>query len=466
MSVAQFPRLIIAKEVAFPAAGTATKALTDGQIAFFDATTKLSVTAVSGAVSADGNAADLFVAQYSGNPKTGTIKSYVMRAKDIQSVYKKAYTAPVNQVSYVGFDGSDTTKTLSFLCETDYSIGIRLESEEINNYFGNPGIFRPVSVTTPCCEDCTAGCTPVDCTQPTLDLVRHINADQYLNQGLTNSGVPASYVSAVMVTDGTYTATSAGSFTVVNGDQWISVPETSNNNDAGKYDTDGSTIAVGDLLRIGSSAATSPVYQVIEVGGSVNNTFLVKLHTPYQGSSGTVSAANVGVITASTVCGIKITGGYFNPSTGCACEPLFLLRKPTIFKLSPGAGWECMTDPSGDGTFDGFITYSVDAVLGNGSGAEIYNLENEVLGYSFKRETFGYDPRYQLGLNRFAVAATNYDQYWIRFKYRYDSGTVLGGQADTHYTIIAVPQGGSLASAMDTFLNAWIIAEPISLPQI
>lgn len=450
MSLAQFPALIIAKEVAFPSAGVRTTALTDGQIAFFDVATNLSVVA-AGTVDGGGNAQDLFIAQYTGDPKTGTNKTYPMLAKNIKQVYKKAYTAPVNQVSYFGFDGTDTEKTLSFLCETDYSLGIRLESEEINNYFGNAGLFRFVQITTACCEDCTAGCTPIDCKQPTADLVRHFNADNFLNQSTNGSTVPASYASAVMVTDGTFTANNGTGFsmTVVNRSTAVTT--------SGAHG-----LSAGAYVRIGGTGNTVAVYKV----AAVPTTTTLTLDTPFQGASATVAAANWGPMTASTVCGIQVTGGYYNPSNGCSCEALFIRRKPTIFKLSPGTGWDCLVDVDLDGTYDGFITYTTDAVIGNGSGAEIAELENELLGYTYKRETFGYDPRWQLGINRFAVAATNYDMYYIRFEHKFESGTIFGTRSDIHYTIVAVPQGGSLSTALTTLLNTWIVAEPISLPTI
>lgn len=452
------PTLIISSgsSTDLPTVATRTNALTSGQIGAYLVSTNVATDSSGVVVST--NAQDIYFAQYTGVAATGTIKSYPLMAKDIIKVWKKTYVAAVQQVSYVGFDGSDTTKTLSFLCDTDYSVGIRFESEEINNYFGNAGLFRFVSVTTDCCESCDAGCTPVDCKDATIDMVNQINKDSFINQ----------YVSAVMVTDGSFSASSAGVFTVTNGADWISVVETSNNNDAGKYAADASTIAVGDFLRIGGTGNTSAVYVVEEVGGSVNDTFLIRLNTPYQGSTGTVLAANVGVITATTVCGIKLTGLSYDPSTGfpCSAEPLFLRRKPVTFVISPGAGFECVQDSTGDFTWDGFATYTTPAVFGNGTGAEVYELENEVLGYKTKRETFGFDPRWQKNVSRFAVAATNYDLFYIRHYHTYESSTIIGTQRDQHLLILATPNGSTMTTSLTTLLNAWIVAEPISLPTI
>lgn len=114
---------------------------------------------------------------------------------------------------------------------------------------------------------------------------------------------------AEMLTDGTFSASSGGSFTVTNGDTIITVPESAGAAaDAGKYAADASTMVVGDYLRIGGTAATSPVYKIAAITGAGTALCTITLDCPYQGATATVTAANVGEITATTVIGFKLTG--------------------------------------------------------------------------------------------------------------------------------------------------------------
>jgi hypothetical protein len=106
-------------------------------------------------------------------------------------------------------------------------------------------------------------------------------------------------------------ATSAGVLSVTNGSKYVKIVESASAEaDAGKYDTDGSTIAVGDFLRIGT-AVTSPCYKVVAVGGTTAAA-LITLDTPYQGTTNASVAANAAeVIAAASAAtanaGVKLT---------------------------------------------------------------------------------------------------------------------------------------------------------------
>jgi hypothetical protein len=113
-----------------------------------------------------------------------------------------------------------------------------------------------------------------------------------------------------MLTDGTFTASSGGSFTVTTDSTIITTVESAGGAaDAAKYAADASTMAVGDVIRIGGATVASPVYVITAITIPAGQaTATITLNMPYQGTSGTVVAGNVGVMSAITAWGIKLTG--------------------------------------------------------------------------------------------------------------------------------------------------------------
>ena len=139
-----------------------------------------------------------------------------------------------------------------------------------------------------------------------LSMVSQINYKE--NLGKINGTGPM--VRAEMLTNGTFTASSAGAFTVAQDSNTITVVESAASAaDAGKYNADASTFAVGDMIRIGGTGNTSPVYTITAISGAGTALCTITLNTPYQGTSGSVLAANVGYIaTTANLYGVKITG--------------------------------------------------------------------------------------------------------------------------------------------------------------
>jgi hypothetical protein len=66
-----------------------------------------------------------------------------------------------NQITYAGFDGIDSTKTIKAGCDEQYSLTIRARSLYIDQAWAY-GLTRTVTVTTPCCADCGDNCATVD----------------------------------------------------------------------------------------------------------------------------------------------------------------------------------------------------------------------------------------------------------------------------------------------------------------
>lgn len=458
MSVTKFPRLLIgsvAADGALTVSGT-TGSLTAGQIGF--ATLNGVLTNAAGTVDSNGNAKDLIVAQGTG-AVDGSIKSYPMLAKKVKKVWSKTYTATTAQVSYAGYDGADATKTLGFKCDTNYSLGIQLYSSLIEKYYGDAGLKRYITITTPCCDNCDTGCDSEDCVTQSLAITKLFNEDISIK----------TFVSAVVVNNGTFSASSGGALTVAVDGVTVTIVESAGAAaDAGKYNSDASTFVAGDLIRIGGTGNTVAVYKIASITGAGTALATVILTAPYQGATGSVSAANAGhIATDGTACGIKITGKFIDRNSGCSCEPVYPYDVDGVeFTIFPNdgaaglatSGWDCLTP-------DQFATYTTAVAFGNGSGLELVYLENEIEGYTVNRE-FWYDPRFQENHVNYASVAVNYDIYYIAFDNAYDSTTIQGEYSDHHITIIAVPTGSTVGTNIKTLLNTWVIAEPISITPI
>lgn len=107
-------------------------------------------------------------------------------------------------------------------------------------------------------------------------------------------------------------ATSGGVLSVSNGSKVVKIVESTGSAvDAGKYNADGSSIAAGDYLRIGT-AVTDPCYLVASVTGVGTATAYITLDTKYQGTTNaSVAAAGAEVISAANAAnanaGVKLT---------------------------------------------------------------------------------------------------------------------------------------------------------------
>lgn len=86
-----------------------------------------------------------------------------------------------DQITYVGFDGVDLTKTLKASCDQQYSVTVNAFSEYINTAFAN-GLTRSVTVTTPCCADCGNDCETTDPVWLAKELARKINEESFLSK--------------------------------------------------------------------------------------------------------------------------------------------------------------------------------------------------------------------------------------------------------------------------------------------
>jgi hypothetical protein len=206
----------------------------------------------------------IYLAQGIGAGKA--ILSLPIQLKGVTKVVKKAYSAPVEEVVNFGYIGSGAGTLNAALNSTEYNFIVEYKDDQRVMH------MRPTKTLYSYVSDSTATLTEI-----ATSIVRKINADRN------------AMVAAVMLTDGTFTAlTNNATLT----------------NESKNVTSTAHGLAVGDLVRIGGTGGTSPVYLVKTVTDA-NNFVLDSL---YQGATATVLAANIGKITAQTLYGIQLTG--------------------------------------------------------------------------------------------------------------------------------------------------------------
>jgi hypothetical protein len=176
----------------------------------------------------------------------------------------KAYSAPREQVSYVGFNG--TTGDIQAISLNNYKLTLSYKhdkdkySEQLNykSYF----YLAPNSVTS-----------SMVAAEFTYQIANDVSAD----------------VIAERVAAGTGATPGAGNYVFVKGSNVITMPT--------------SALAAGDIVRVGTTA-TDAVYIVTEV----LTTTTAKLDVAFQGTSVTLAAAAIETVASVTAWGIKLTG--------------------------------------------------------------------------------------------------------------------------------------------------------------
>lgn len=219
----------------------------------------------------------------------------------------KTYSAPREQVSFVGFNG--TTGDIHAISLNNYKLTLSYKhdkekfSEQLNykSYF----YLSPSSVTS-----------AMVAFEFTYQIANDASAD----------------VIAERVAAGTGATPGAGNYIFTKGSTVITMPT--------------SALAAGDIVRVGTTASSA-----IYVVASITNTTTAVLDIAFQGTSATKAAATIETVASVTAWGIKLTGrplvfklGLFKFNK-VSFEALLLNFGTTIYTLS--------TTPSkGNGTYE------------------------------------------------------------------------------------------------------------------
>lgn len=108
------------------------------------------------------------------------IKSGVFLGADIQSFEKALPSRPENEEWVLGYDGTDSSKGLTFECGKISQIKVRLYGDPVFNKFSK-SLEKVISYSVPCCNDtdCTDGCqdNTLNSKVGTLGLVKLLNSN-------------------------------------------------------------------------------------------------------------------------------------------------------------------------------------------------------------------------------------------------------------------------------------------------
>lgn len=134
----------------------------------------------------------IHIALGNNDSSLSSFKSPAINPKKVTKYFgyaaSSASTTGQVQISYVGFDEVDDTKSPTLDCGKSYGVGIRIW-ETYNNALVNPiGMTRTVVLNTDCCADCD-GCGSVNCGSFFAKLADKINADSYLSKFITATAV-------------------------------------------------------------------------------------------------------------------------------------------------------------------------------------------------------------------------------------------------------------------------------------
>lgn len=230
---------------------------------------------------------DRIVLVQSQGPTKPAIKSDVIERKKVTAYNVKAFSAAVEQVTYLGFNG--TSGTIQAINSNNYFGRILWQGEALT--YGNRDMYTAFEYTS-------------DSAATVAEVALGLHESAVLNTKKHADRL----VRVERVSDGTFTASSGGAATVVYNSTKITIVESAGAAaDAGKYNADASTFAVGDAIRIGGTAATDAVYIITAISGAGTATCTITLDTPFQGASATVAAANVGHVSTPTAWGLKFT---------------------------------------------------------------------------------------------------------------------------------------------------------------
>lgn len=207
------------------------------------------------------------------------------------------YSAPVEQVSYIGYVGSGT-ESITVANNTDYLVRVLLKG--ITAQYGDKLMYKFGAYRS------TASATQREIA---LGIASNLTTN-FKREKLQNGD---QLVKFEVLSSGTSIATSGGTISVVNGDATVNMLSTGT--DGGYYNADGAMIAIGDYIRLGhATATTTPVYKVINVTGGGAATAVVTLDRPFEGTTNaTLAAASAGVMSAANAAaalywGIACTG--------------------------------------------------------------------------------------------------------------------------------------------------------------
>lgn len=226
-------------------------------------------------------------------PGTGGIPlvSGVIDKANIKSAVRTTYVASADQVTNVGYNGTNGSITVAN--DNRYNMRFNIRQGRVSN-LGGLYIKHAFYVSD----------TSATQLEIASNLVKAAIAEF--------SKEPDKIVKVEMLSDDAGAALGAGTLTVVNGSKYVTASSASHG------------ALPGNVLRIGGTATTDPVYVVESVSSTQ-----IKLAVPYQGTSG-AAIAGENITTLTGAFGIKVTGVAQPHKVGKLAQDL----SPLIFDIT------------------------------------------------------------------------------------------------------------------------------------
>ena len=372
--------------IAANVARTASVQITDPSAASYIKAGEVVATALNGTVldtTTAASATEMVLVQGQG-PGLPLIKSAVIKKSNISKVAAKAYAAPLEQISYFGYNG--TSGNIEAINSNEYVL--RVTFQEDTKTFGD----KMNTIIANYISDSSASVTEV-----AFKLAISLNKSASLY-----ADVP---LKAEVITNGTIATVGAGvSAAVVNGSKTVTYSGGTLN----------ASIQADSFVTLAGAT-----YQVASRAGLV-----LTLTMPYQGASATIAAgttyADAGYLTTTpTLAGIKVTGlvRRFRPG-------VWVYYKVRFVMTAKNAGSTTITNAQA-------------AYKGIGDGKEVQEIEWETVGNegAFLRTPAPGSPVPVLRLN--SKEASTYGIYNIQFFDQNGTGVVAAPVPSYKQLIIA-----------------------------
>lgn len=230
------------------------------------------------------------------------------------------------------------------------------------------------------------------------------------------------------VADGTFTALGGSSTLVVTQGSTTATASSASHG-----------LVAGSIVRIGGTTSTTPVYLVASASGTA-----IVLDSAFQGTSATVANANVGVISANTVFGLKFSG---KPITLSAVNVGRFKYQKVAFDLT-------LQDFGATA-----VTASQEAGTGNGTFEQVAEMEYFSLGFDGwlqNRNAVPYQPQPRTN----AVSTSTYDTIVITATDNSDFGVISGTKPSPFQVYLFIPAGSSQITQILAQLNPWMASLP------
>ena len=370
--------------------------------------------------------------------KYGSFKSGAIKLSNIISTRKTvADTTTQQQITYIGYDEVNDSKSPVFCCDEEYTLTIKIDE------YWSKGIFQPmiqesVRVKTTCCTECGGNCDSLGCYPFMIELVNKVNNNPLLSK----------YVSASAVNKGT---APTYKFRIVLVDPGTD-PTTAIRAAYASYVANSTTDIVVTSYTDGDGNDTNIMYELTSNVAAINSG--AQELPPYNGIAWEKFEATAGSVTA---CGIKLTGKALD-EFGNACVPdavpyvFNLVRFQAVVHKGPFTTMD-FDLPSDCENWS--VTKVQDIKYPVGAGAAMAEFERHHFGNNLPATAdarYYWNPIYNEDANRYLYvsSATTYDMYEIT--YLEDSPVGFENKTRNTHSLVVLAASG-VTAAVTTALN-------------